>query len=244
MNQATAKIRRLKPYNWLQQDTRPEPWEVPGSGKNQIHKGVNDMWKCTNCHHVEFSTDQPQRCPVCGAEAEKLVPHEVPGIKGTKTLKNLKAGSMAESQAHLRNLAFAMKAEQEGYAQVARLFRAIADAEAVHAFNHFRLLGAVSDTQENLESAFEKENLASTVYPQFVREANEEGNTSVATVLSYSRDVEKGHAKLYRKALAHMMAEERVEYYVCQVCGYVSDAVLPDECPICGAPKEKFRKVV
>lgn len=202
------------------------------------------MWKCTNCHHVEFSTDQPQRCPVCGAEAEKLVPHEVPGIKGTKTLKNLKAGSVAESQAHLRNLAFAMKAEQEGYAQVARLFRAIADAEAVHAFNHFRLLGAVSDTQENLESAFEKENLASTVYPQFVREANEEGNTSVATVLSYSRDVERGHAKLYKKALAHMMAEERVEYYVCQVCGYVSDAVLPDECPICGAPKEKFRKVV
>ena len=202
------------------------------------------MWKCTNCHHVEFSTDKPRQCPVCGAEAEKLVPHEVSGIKGTKTLKNLKAGFIAESQAHLRNLAFAMKAEQEDYAQVARLFRAIAEAEAVHAFNHFRLLGAVSGTQENLESAFERENLASNSYPQFVKEANEEGNTSVATTFSYSRDVEKGHAKLYKKALAHTMAEEEIDYYVCQVCGYVSDGVLPDECPICGAPKEKFRKVV
>jgi rubrerythrin len=202
------------------------------------------MWKCTNCHHVEFSADKPQHCPVCGAEAGKLVPHEVPGIKGTKTLKNLKIGFVAESQAHLRNLAFAIKAEQEGYSQVAVLFRAIAEAEAVHAFNHFRLLGAASGTQDNLESAFERENLAASTYPQFVREANEEGNTSVATTFSYSRDVEKGHAKLYKKAQAHMMAGEETEYYVCQVCGHVSDGVLPDVCPICGAPKEKFRKVV
>lgn len=202
------------------------------------------MWKCTNCHHVGLSADKPERCPVCGADREKLASHAVSGIKGTKTLQNLKTGFTAESQACLRNTAFAMKAEQEGYAQVARLFRAIADAEAVHAYNHLRLLDAVSDTQENLESAFERENLAASRYPQFVREANEEDNTSVATVLSYSRDVEKGHARLYKKALAHMMAEEEVEYYVCQVCGHVSDGSLPDECPICGAPKEKFRKVV
>jgi len=202
------------------------------------------MWKCTNCHHVEFSADKPQRCPVCGVEAEKLVPHEVSGIKGTRTLSNLKAGFVAESQAHLRNLAFAMKAEQEGYPEVARLFRAIAEAESVHAFNHFRLLGAVSSTQDNLESAFERENLAASTYPRLIREANEEGNTSVATVLGYSRDVERGHANLYKKAQAHMMAGEQTEYYVCQVCGHVSDGVLPDVCPICGAPKEKFRKVV
>ncbi len=202
------------------------------------------MWKCTNCHHVELSTEKPQHCPVCGAEAEKLVPHEVPGVKGTKSLNNLRAGFVAEAQAHLRNLAFAMKAEQEGYPQVARLFRAIAEAESVHAFNHLRLLGAESGTQDNLESAFERENLAASTYPQFIREANDEGNAGVATVLGYSRDVEKGHAKLYKKALAHIMAAEESEYYVCQVCGYVSDGVLPDVCPICGAPKEKFRKVV
>ena len=185
------------------------------------------MWKCTNCHHVELSTDKPERCPVCGAEAEKLITHEVVGIKGTKTLKNLKAGFVAESQAHLRNMGFAMKAEQEGYSQVARLFRAVAEAEAVHAFNHLRLLGTVSNTQENLESAFERENLASSAYPQFIREANEEDNANVATILSYTRDVEKGHAKLYKKALGHMMAEEETEYYVCQVCGHVSTAFSP-----------------
>ena len=202
------------------------------------------MWRCTDCHHVEFTADKPERCLVCGAEAEKLAPHEVSGIRGAKTLKNLKTGFVAESQAHLRNLFFAMKAEQEGYTQIARLFRAVGEAEAVHAFNHFRLLGATSDTQDNLESAFERENLAASTYPQFIREANEEGNASVATVLGYSRDVEKGHAKLYKKAQAHMMAEEETEYYVCQVCGHVSDAVIPDVCPICGAPRERFRKVV
>jgi rubrerythrin len=202
------------------------------------------MWKCTNCNHVEFSADKPANCPVCGADTGKLVQHEVSEIKGTKTLSNLKAGFVAESQAHLRNLAFAMKAEQEGYSQVAVLFRAIAEAEAVHAFNHIRLLRAVSGTQDNLESAFERENLAASTYPQFVREANEEGNTGVAKTFSYSRDVEKGHARLYKKALAHMMAGEETEYYVCQVCGHVSDGVLPDVCPICGAPKEKFRQVV
>lgn len=202
------------------------------------------MWKCTNCHHVGFDADKPEQCPVCGTEAEKLVPHEVPGIKGTRTLNNLKTGFVAESQAHLRNLAYAMKAEQEGYPQMARLFRAVAEAEAVHAFNHFRLLGGTSGTQENLESAFERETLAINSYPQFVREANEEGNQGVSTIMSYSRDVEKGHARLYKKALAHMMAEEEVDYYVCQVCGYVSDNLLPDECPVCGARKEKFRKVI
>ncbi len=202
------------------------------------------MWRCTNCHHVEFGNDKPQRCPVCGAGAGKLIAHEVAAIKGTRTTKNLKTGFVAESEAHLRNLAFAMKAEQEDYPQVARLFRAVAEAESVHAFNHLRLLDAVSSTQDNLESAFERENLAAKIYPQFIREANEEDNAHVATVLSYSRDVEKGHAKLYNQALAHMMAEKEAEYYVCQVCGYVSDGILPDECPICGASKEKFRKVV
>ena len=201
------------------------------------------MWKCTNCHHVEIVDDKLERCPVCGAEAEKLVQHEIPGIKGTKTLKNLKVGFVAESQAHQRNLAFALKAEQEDYPQMAKLFRAIAEAEGIHAFNHLRLLGGVSSTQENLESAFERENLASSSYPRFIIEANEEGNTGVARVFTFSRDVEAGHAKLYKKALEHMIRESDTDYYVCSVCGYVSDGELPDECPICGAPKEKFRKV-
>jgi rubrerythrin len=201
------------------------------------------MWKCTNCHHVEFTDDKPVQCPVCGAEAEKLVQHELPGVKGAKTLKNLKVGFVAESQAHQRNLAFALKAEQEDYPQMAKLFRAIAEAEGIHAFNHLRLLGGVSSTQENLESAFERENLASDSYPRFIIEANAEGNAGIARIFTYSRDVEAGHAKLYKKALEHMIRESDTDYYVCGVCGYVSDGELLDECPICGAPKEKFRKV-
>lgn len=201
------------------------------------------MWKCTNCHHLELAAERPKHCPVCGADAEKLVPHEVPGIRGMKTLENLKTGFVAESQAHQRDLAFALKAEQEELTQVARLFRAIAEAEGIHAFNHLRLLGGVSDTQENLEAAFERENLASKTYPEFIREANEEGNSSVATIFSFSRDVERVHAKLYKKALDHMMQNVDTTYYVCGVCGYVSDGELPDQCPVCGAPKEKFRTI-
>ena len=85
------------------------------------------MWKCTNCHHVGVEEEKPEECPVCGAGAERLVIHEVTGIKGEKTLRNLKTGFVAESQAHLRNLDFALKAEQEGYQQIAKLFRAIAE---------------------------------------------------------------------------------------------------------------------
>ena len=202
------------------------------------------MWKCTNCHHIELTSDQPEHCPVCGAEASKLIPHEVPGVKGIKTPKHLKDGFVAESQAHQRNVAFAIKADMDGYRQVARLFRAIAEAEGIHAFHHLRLLGGVSDTQENLESAFERENVAGNSYPQFIIDANEEGNSQVAKIFGYSRDVERGHAKLYEKALEHMLADADTEYYVCSVCGYVSDGTLPEECPICGAPAEKFRKVV
>jgi rubrerythrin len=202
------------------------------------------LWKCTNCHHIELTTDKPEHCPICGSAADKLVPHDIPGIKGVKTPKHLKDGFVAESQAQQRNLAFAMKAENDGYRQVARLFRAIAEAEGVHAYHHLRLLGGVSDTQENLESAFESENLAGNTYPQFIKDANEEGNTQVAQIFSYSRDVERGHAKLYEKALEHMLGDADTEYYVCSVCGYVSDGTLPEECPICGAPAEKFRKVV
>jgi rubrerythrin len=216
--------------------SRPRIWYV-------LCRKEISMWKCSNCHHIEFTEDRPGHCPICGVEAEKLLPHEVPGIKGTKTLNNLKAGFVAESQAQQRNLAFALKAEQENFTQVAKLFRAIAEAEGIHAYNHLRLLGGVSDTQENLEAAFERENLASKTYPQFIREANEEENTAVARIFSYSRDVEAGHAKLYKKALDYMVQETETNYYVCGVCGYVSDGELPDQCPICGAPKEKFRAI-
>lgn len=201
------------------------------------------MWRCSNCSHLEVGTDKPEKCLVCGAESTQFVHHEAEGVKGEKTLANLRTGFIAESQASVRNRAFAMKADQDDLSQMAQLFRAIAEAEAVHAFNHLRFLSGISDTQTNLQSAFEHENLASDAYPQLIQGANEEGNMAVARLFGFVRDVEREHAKLYKKALDHMMSDEQTEYYVCTVCGHIEDGTAPDECPICGAPREKFRKV-
>jgi len=201
------------------------------------------MWLCTHCRHLEISEQKPERCPICGAGPDKFVRHESSKIKGSLTLKNLQEGFTAESKANIRDQAFAIKAEQEGFPAIAGLFRAVAESEAIHAFHHLRLLGAIADTQENLQAAFERENYATDTYPEFIKTATEEGNAQVATIFSYHRDVEKGHAKLYEKALDRMMDPEGVDYYVCSVCGYVSVGVAPDECPICNAPKDKFRRI-
>ncbi|MCP4609065.1 MAG: rubrerythrin family protein [Planctomycetes bacterium] len=202
------------------------------------------MWKCTNCSHLELAQEKPSKCPVCGAEAGKLVEHQVDGIKGEKTLQNLKMGFVAESQASVRNRAFAMKADQEELPQMAALFRAIAQSEAVHAFNHLRFFGGISDTQDNLQSAFERENLAADSYPQLIKDANDENNEAAASIFGFVRDVEKEHAKLYKGAMDHMVSEEETEYYICSICGHIEDGYTPDECPVCGAPKEKFTKTV
>jgi rubrerythrin len=201
------------------------------------------MWICNNCRSLDVSPEKPLRCSVCGAPADKIVPHEVPQVKGAKTLKNLKDAFVAESKAHSRNRAFAFKAELENYPQIAKLFHAIAESEGIHAFNELTFMGGVAETQANLQTAFEKENVATGAYPQFVREANEEGNTEIALTFGLHRDVERIHAKLYEKALEHMLADKSTDYYVCGVCGYVSDSELPDPCPICGAPKERFKKI-
>ena len=150
-----------------------------------------------------------------------------------------------EAKAHRQLLAFARKAEEEGYPQVAKLFRAIS-AEGVHADNHLRLLGeaVVRDTQANLGFSFETEKTVSGVYyPQFIKEAEEEGNRAAALSFSQARDVEEGHAKLYEKALRRLLRDEDADYYVCRVCGYVSNGVLPEVCPICGAKKDLFHRI-
>ena len=162
---------------------------------------------------------------------------------GDKTQRNLYEAFVGEAKAHRRLLAFARKAEEEGYPQVAKLFRAISAAEGVHADNHLRLLGeaVVRDTQANLDFSFETEKTVNRVYyPQFIKEAEEEGNRAAALTFSQARDVEEGHAKLYEKALRHLLRDEDADYYVCRICGYVSDGVLPEACPVCGAKKELF----
>jgi rubrerythrin len=163
---------------------------------------------------------------------------------GEKTRKDLYDGFTGESKAAVRLKAFAKKAEEEDYAGVAKLFRAVAESESVHADNNLRLLGIVKDTETNLEESLAKEEKVAQVgYDSFIADAESEDDKPAATMFGYARDVEERHAKLYDGALQHMVADEVPDYYVCSVCGYVADNVVPENCPICGAPETAFFEV-
>jgi rubrerythrin len=165
---------------------------------------------------------------------------------GDKTRRNLYDAFVGEAKAHHRLLAFARKAEEEGYSQIAKLFRAVATAEGVHAERHLRLMGeaVVQSTEANLRSSFERENTVNRVtYPEFIREAEEEGESLAAVTFGQARDVEERHAGLYKQALRAMLREETHDYYVCPVCGFIAEREAPSECPICGARQEKFVQI-
>jgi rubrerythrin len=163
-----------------------------------------------------------------------------------KTEKNLAYAFAAESKASVRNATFAKKAEMEGYTQIARLFKAISEAESVHARRYLLLMrGKIGSTEENLETAFQNEIKANVEeYPKLIKDASQEGKEGVLKAFSQSRDVESGHAELYKKAMNDMLTDRETTYYVCQVCGYVSEDEAPNNCPICGAVKQKFLLVV
>jgi len=117
----------------------------------------------------------------------------------------------------------------------------IAFSEEIHGMRALQLLGSIKGTQENLEASFESETkVAEVAYDQFIKEAEEEGNIPASLHFSQSRDVEEVHAKLYKEAMGHFMENRETTYYVCEICGYVSDGMLPDECPVCGALREQF----
>ena len=163
---------------------------------------------------------------------------------GEKTRKNLYDAYTGESKAVVRLKAFAAKAEEEEYPGVARLFRAVAKSENVHAFNNLRLLREIKDTETNLEEALASEQkIAQVSYDSFIADAEAEGEKAAAMMFAYARDVEERHARLYEGALQHLVAEKIPSYFVCGVCGYVADDVVPEKCPICGAPEEKFFEV-
>lgn len=163
---------------------------------------------------------------------------------GEKTLKNLHAAYTGESKAVVRLKAFAQKAAEEEYDGVAKLFRAVAESENVHAFNNLRLLRDIKDTETNLEEALAKEEkIAQVSYDSFIADAEAEDDKAASTMFAYARDVEERHAKLYEGALQHMVADKVPDYYVCSVCGYVADDVIPEKCPICGATQDKFFEV-
>jgi rubrerythrin len=161
-----------------------------------------------------------------------------------KTEKNLWDAFSGESQANRKYLAFAKKADQEGYKQVAKLFRAAADAETVHAHNHLRELDGIKSTKENLSEAINGESYEfQKMYPQMIEDAKSEGKKGAERSFSYANEVEKVHADLYRKALENLGNNPDIDYYVCQVCGYTAEGEAPDQCPVCKSNKKMFKKI-
>lgn len=160
------------------------------------------------------------------------------------TMDDLKEAFAGESQANRKYLAFAKKADDEGYAQVAKLFRAAADAETVHAHAHLRVMGGIGSTTENLEVAIggETEEFKS-MYPGMIERAKAEGNDDAAMSFANANAVEEIHAGLYQKALDNLGSNEETDIYVCQVCGNTVEGEAPDKCPICGAPKKMFKLI-
>ena len=146
-----------------------------------------------------------------------------------------------EAKATLRLKIFAKKAEQEDLFQIAALFRVIAFSEEIHGERALRMLKEIKDTDANLKESFLSETtVAGVAYDRFVELAEEIGDITASNIFSNSKDVEDGHAKLYKRAMNHVIGEKETTYYVCQVCGYVSDGVWPKVCPVCSAPKDQF----
>jgi len=168
-------------------------------------------------------------------------------IEMSKTMDNLAAAFAGESQANRKYLAFAKRADDEGYPQVAKLFRAAAAAETVHAHNHLRIMGGIHTTKENIMEAINGETYEfNDMYPDFLKVAEEEGEKQAVWSFDIANEVEKIHADLYKKASVALNKDsdlETVEYYVCSVCGNTVEGNPPDKCPICKAGKKAFDKV-
>jgi rubrerythrin len=163
----------------------------------------------------------------------------------SKTEKSLKEAFAGESQANRKYLAFAAKADQEGYLQVARLFRAAAEAETVHAHNHLRALNGIRTTKENLQEAIAGETHEfKTMYPEMIEAAKAEGQKAAERSFNYANSVEKVHAQLYQNLLDGFgKPQENYSYYVCPICGFTAEKQAPGVCPVCGTKGEMFKKI-
>ena len=162
------------------------------------------------------------------------------------TTENLATAFAGESQANRKYLAFARQAEKEGFGQIAKLFRAAAEAETIHALAHLGNMGGVGTTLQNLEAAVKGETYEFTeMYPPMVEQAKAEAHKA-KTMLDFANRAERVHAGLFAQALEAMKAGKdlsQMDVYLCPVCGDVEFGVPPDKCPLCGAPKAKFQKI-
>jgi rubrerythrin len=160
---------------------------------------------------------------------------------------NLMAAFAGESQANRMYLAFTKKAEADGLAQVAKLFRAAAEAETVHAHAHFRVMGGVKATADNVQAAIDGEGYEfQKMYPEFLAQAEKEGNQPAVVSFRNALAVEKIHYGLYSQALAAVKAGKDLSaarIFVCPVCGNTVLEIAPASCPICGVAKDRFVEV-
>ena len=163
------------------------------------------------------------------------------------TQQNLQDAFAGESQANRKYLAFAKKAEADGYPQVAKLFRAAADAETIHAHTHLRVMGGINETESNLKEAVSGEaHEFQSMYPEFLSIAEKEGNKPAINSFKYALAVEEIHHGLYSEALEAVQSGKDLadrKIYVCPVCGNTVYDEAPDKCPICNVAKEKFVEI-
>ena len=165
----------------------------------------------------------------------------------SKTRENLESAFAGESQANRKYLFFGEKAESEGQKRIARLFRAAAEAETVHARNHLKVLQGIKSTKENLQAAISGENHEFTeMYPQFINTGNSENDKKAVDSFDLANKVEKIHHRLYQEALSNLekgTVRELKPFCVCQICGNTVEGEAPDQCPVCGASKQMFKPI-
>ncbi|HOP39754.1 MAG TPA: rubrerythrin family protein [Geobacteraceae bacterium] len=163
----------------------------------------------------------------------------------SKTMADLQEAFAGESQANRKYLAFAKQADAEGFSQVAKLFRAAAEAETVHAHSHLKVMGGIGNTRENLQAAIDGETHEfKNMYPQMIIDAEQEGNAAAVRTFKFANEVEKIHAGLYQNALDTIGRQGALfDYFVCSVCGYTAEEAAPEKCPVCGAASKAFLQV-
>ena len=160
-----------------------------------------------------------------------------------KVIDDLKAAFAGESQANRKYLAFAAKAEAEGLPYAAKIFKAAAEAETIHAHSHLRLLGGIKSTAENLQEAIGGETYEFTqMYPEMIKDAQAAGDKDSERGMHLANEAEKVHAELFKKAAANP-GQAAPKVFVCKVCGHVHEGGAPDACPICGSKSQAYFEI-
>lgn len=163
-------------------------------------------------------------------------------MKESKTMEHLMAAFAGEAEANRKYLAYGEKAQKEGKINAAKLFKAASDAETIHALKHFEVAGKIGDTAANLKDAVAGETYEfQEMYPDFVKQAEAEGNKAAVRSFTFAMKAEQVHARLYQEALDNLDETEEIFYYLCPVCGNI-EKFIPEKCSICGVPGERFIK--